>query len=220
MTQNVRTISDVEDVLNVFAADYGRKKWNLPGHATKVLVWPTNSWRVAITSGPTAIIRLGCARTVSEDFRLVLLGKERKRELSVAVEYLKLIGTKLKDAVDHVAKHHLYECLSIERTVDIIRRNEDGKRFRREKFGFDEEMIPHMLHADEMIVRHVERVEVIHRESGMREIVELEMGKGRGMSVYTMLELAKARLSRAVKAAEVSPMDLDPSDPDWIARTA
>jgi len=215
----IRTISDVEDVLNEFTVKYGHDKWNLPAHAARVLLWPTDSWRLVITPGPTAVIRIGCARTVKQDFRLVLLGTERKKEIVPAVEYLQLIGSKLKAAIDHIAKHHLYECVSIERTADILRRDSDGKRFRRITYGFDEELVPHMLRSDEMVIRHVERIEVVHRASGLREVVEAEMGRARSVSVYTMIELAKSRLSRSVRVAE-SPFDLPIDDPDWIGRTA
>lgn len=201
--KQLRTISDVEDTINEFVIEYGRKKWNLPPHAARVLLWPTDRWRVNITSGPTAIIRIGCARTIEQDFRLVLVGAERKRELTVADEYLTLLAVHVKDAVDHVAKYHSYSCLTIERTADIIRRDEQGKRYRRVHFGFDEELIPHMLHEDEIIIRHLERVEVEHRGTGLREVMEVEMGKARSISVFTMLQLAKSRLARSVHTQKV-----------------
>lgn len=195
--QEKLTLSDVEEIVNTFALKYAKEVHNLPPTAIRVILWPTDKWITHVTRGPTAIIKIG------------------------RLPGAPVFNAAMRNAIDHVAKHKLYECLSIEKVADIVRREDNLKRVLRERYNFDAELIPHMLRDEEVIVRRYSRVEVVHRSTGKREVMEVEQGNG---NIFTMTEVAKTRLARRVHEDNVKvqqdPFNLPSDHPEWIARTA
>lgn len=199
--EKVLTLSDVEEIVNEFAQQYAKRTHDLPPNAVRIILWPTDKWIYAVESGPTAIIRMG-----------ILPGHPK-------------FNPAIRRAIDHVRYAHAYQCLTLESTLDIARRENELSRTQRVRYGFKRELVPDLLEDEDLSVSRMTRVEVIHRESGLREVVEVEQGKG---NIFTMLEVAKARLSRRVheeklRAASVEaedPFTLPPDDPSWMARTA
>jgi hypothetical protein len=190
------TKDDVEEIVNQFATKYAKEAHGLPDTAVRIILWPTDKWVSCTVAGPTAIIKMGL-----------------KLDHPVFNEAM-------RRAIDHVAIRHLYQRMEIEKVADIVRRSEELRRIQRVRYNFDSELVPHMLKEHEVAVRRFQRVEVVHRATGKREVVEYETGHG---NIFTMTEVAKARLSRRIledRVAEVNPFDLSSDDPNWIARTA
>ena len=196
MNDKKLTKDDVEEIVNQFAIKYAKEAHNLPETAVRIILWPTDKWVSCIVGGPTAIIKMGL-------------------KLDDPV-----FNEAMRRAIDHVAIRHMYQRMEIEKVADIVRRKEELRRVLRVRYNFDSELVPHMLKDHEISIRRFQRVEVVHRESGQREVMEYETGHG---NIFAMTEVAKARLARRVLEArmkEINPLDLDPSDPNWIARTA
>lgn len=197
MSESKLTLTEVEEVVNEFAQKYARERHNLPETAIRIILWPTDKWTTFTIPGPTAIIKIG-----------KLPGDP-------------VFNEAMRRAIDHVAIRHLYQCMAIEKVADIVKRDDDLKRIQRVRYNFDAELVPHMLREEELSVRRFQRVEVVHRETGQREVMEYESGHG---NIWTMTEVAKARLARRVHEMRVkdneSPFDLSSDDPNWIAKTA
>lgn len=191
------TLSDVEEIVNDFARKYAHDTHGLPSTAIRIILWPTDKWITFVTRGPTAIIKIG--RLPGDP----------------------IFNISMRNAIDHVARHHLYECMTIEKVADIVKREDALRRIQRERYNFDSELVPHMLRDEEVIVRRFSRVEVVHRKTGKREVMEYESGQG---NIFAMTEIAKARLARNIhEAAFMEPHDpfaVSSDDPNWIAKTA
>ena len=193
----VTTISQLEEMATEVVQVIGKERYGLPPHAIRVIIWPTRKFDMQVEPGVTAILRLTIPRSKTH------------------------LANMLDAGVRHVARGHLYQSTSIERIADIRRREEDGARFRRVKFKFHEEMVPNMIPSSELTVRHITRIEVIHKRTGVREIIEQEYG-GRTtvLDLRTTVEIAKARLSRVIHTHDMSnPTALPVDNPNWIANT-
>lgn len=199
MDEKKLTKDDVEEIVNQFAMKYAKEAHGLPDTAVRIILWPTDKWVSCTQAGPTAIIKMGLHLDDP------------------------MFNEAMRRAIDHVAVRHLYQRMEIEKVADIVRRREELRRIQRVRYNFDSELVPHMLKDHEVSVRRFQRVEVVHRETGQREVMEYETGHG---NIFTMTEVAKARLSRRVleakiqAKAEVDPFELSSDDPNWIARTA
>lgn len=171
------TISEVEEIVNEFAQKYAHEHYSLPETAFRIFLWPytaEENLTVKITAGPTA--------------RIMILGRAGPAHPN--------FNRMMRDAIDRVAALHMYSSMAIEKVAHILERTENAKRWFREKYNFDPDLIPKMLHDEEIVVRFVERVEVIHKATGLREVVEVEPGKRRG--TFATRDIAKMRLARRV----------------------
>lgn len=197
MSEGKLTLADVEEVVNQFASRYAHETHGLPKTAIRVILWPSAPFITMVQRGPTAIITMG--RLPGDP----------------------VFNKAMRGAIDHVASHKLYECMTVDRVADIVRREDELRRVQRERYGFMRELIPDALADEEITFARITRVEVTHQATGLREVMEVEQGKG---NIFTMQEVIKARLARRVndarRAALIDPTTLDPSDPNWIAKTA
>ena|SRR6266850_201911 len=162
------------------------KEWNLPPHAVRVILWP-GDYNWKVKRGPTAMVKLG--RAVDD-----------KRFMPA-----------LKEAVMHVAKSKAWESMELVSMIDVAKHESNMRRFKTMH-----ERIPRTLSDAEMRVSRITRVEAIHLETGLREVVEVESGRG---AIFAMTEVAKYRLARRVhehrmkeaeqvaKQAEVQPVE-------------
>lgn len=172
--QKKLTLSEVEELVNEFAIEkYATQHYTLPRTAFRIFLWP-GDFLVKIIAGPTARIVMG-----------VLPGHPRFNDT-------------MRRAIDRVASHRMYSTMALEKVAHILERDALLTRWWKEKYNFEPEMIPHMLRDEEVSVRFVERVEVVHRESGMREVVEVEEGHRR--LTFAAKDIAKTRLARRVHA--------------------
>lgn len=175
------SITQVEEWVNEFALLYAQAHYSLPPTAFRVFLWPTAKYHVNLVAGPTAEIHLG------------VFPNHHPFDKSAA----RAFNDSLTRAIDRIASQHLYSTFAIEKVTHILDRETQRKAWFKEKFGYEWEMIPMMLGDEELSIRTVERVEVIHKQTGLREVVEHEHGKQR--SWYIARDIAKARLSRRVQ---------------------
>lgn len=179
------TLTQVEEMVQEHALKYAKEHTSMPETAFRVFLWP-GDWLVKITPGPTARIILGKHAWPGEP----------------------AFWDTLKRAVDRVWTQRLYSTLSIELVAHILERDASMKRWWKERYNFDPELIPHMLGDEELSVRHVERIEVVHKPTGLREVIEVEPGAHR--TTYAARDIAKMRLARRVheqRAAEAKKDD-------------
>ena len=174
------TISEVEEVVNEWAVKWARDYHNLPLTAFRVFLWPSNDFTAKVVGGPTAKIILGSAACPG--------GPE--------------FPDALKRAVDLVARQRLYSTMAIELVAHVLERDSSMRRWLKERYNFDPELIPHMLGDEELSIRQVERIEVVHKPTGLREVVEVEPGANR--STYAAREIAKMRLARRVNEKRIA----------------
>lgn len=165
------SVSDVEDWMNEYAWLYSKQYYSLPPTAFRVFLWPTDKYNVKLISGPTAEIHLGIYP--GHDIGTLAFNDSMKR------------------AIDRVAKEHLYSTMVVAKVAYYLSQ-EGRKSWFKEKFGNKSEVIP-MLGDEELSIRRVERIEVIHKPTGLREVFEHEQG-----STFAARDIAKARLSRRV----------------------
>lgn len=193
MSQAKKALSAFEDKVNAAVQQHVQKHFhNIPDHAVRIIVWPTSKYAVRIDRGPTAIIRMGLSPSNPDFFKT------------------------LKRSVDRAIHKRMYNTMAVEARCEILAR-EQTLRWQHMKLGFDADALPRFLRDDEVTVRVITRVEVTHKESKLREVVEFPQGKG---NIVTMREVAKSRLSIAVHEREnTNPMDLPIEDKLWIART-
>lgn len=210
MSLDALTVSEAEEVINKWAIEYAHNTYNLPRHALRVILWPwakptpenfagRDRWVSNISSGPTAIVRISLDPREARFFPLL---KEKIHE--VATRYPKM-----------------YDCLALEKVADITKRETQMHRTLRVKYNFERELIPDMPRDEDLIVRYVTRVEVVHRGSGTREVVESEGGR----TLFEMTHTAKARLGRKLieehqRKIKEEPWNLPPDHPMWVAKTA
>ena len=186
------TLSDVEEIVQKKAGEYCAKQYGMRKDAVRVILWPTNKYISVVQRGPSAVLRMGIIPG-HPDFNKTLT-----RQL------------------DFIAEHKLYNRMELQRTADFLRINENIRSRLREEYNFDEEMIPLGIKASDMSIKTVQRVEAVHRPSGIREVVEFEQGKG---NIWSATELVKARLARRVAETLIDPTTLPSDHPDWVART-
>lgn len=201
MTQ-VRTIDEAENVVQRQAEEYVRKTYGMPKSAVRVILWPTTKHAYRITGGPTAVVSIG-----------VDLFTTGEGSVRVNPEFNKT----LTRALDLCATKKAWQRMELESMADIERRNEGRRKVLREKYNFDEELVPLGIKQADLSVTHVQRIELVHRPSGIREVVEYRDG-----NYYAYLELAKARLGRRVAESIMNrdtPWDLPDTHPEWVART-
>lgn len=171
------TISEVEDWVNEFALEkISKVHYSLPITAFRVFLWP-GKFTVKLIPGPTARIIMG-----------VMPGHPE-------------FNRALRDSIDRVATQKLYSTMEIEPMAHILQREQHRRAWFKESYGFEWEAIPMSLHDEEITVRRVERIEVIHRATGLREVIEVEQGAGR--RTFAGQEIAKTRLARRVRALEM-----------------
>lgn len=201
MSLDALTVSEAEEAINKWAIDLAHDTYNLPRHALRVILWPwgRKEWVSAMDRGPTAIIRISLDPREPKFFPLL---KEKIHE--VATRYPKM-----------------YDCLALEKVMDITRRETQLHHTLRVKYNFERELIPEMPRDEDLIVRYVTRVEVVHRGSGTREIIESEGGR----TLYEMTHTAKARLGRRIieehqRKIKEEPWNLPQDHPMWVAKTA
>jgi len=178
------SLTQVEEEVHKHALKYAREHTSLPITAFRVFLWP-GDFHCKLTPGPTARIILGSKAWPGEpDF-----------------------WDTLKRAVDRVWTQRLYSTMAIEHVAHVLERDASWKRWLKEKYNFDPELIPHMLGDDEVSVRHFERIEVIHKETGMREVVEVEPGAKR--TTFVAKEIATTRLARRVHELRLAEQQKD-----------
>lgn len=167
------TLSQVEDFVNEYAIEhYAKAHYSLPKTAFRVFLWP-GDFLCKVTPGATARIVMG-----------ILPGHPSFNEI-------------MRAAIDRVATQHLYSTLAIEKVAHVLERDKLFRRWWKEKYNFEPEMIPMMLGDEELSIRRVERIEVVHKATGLREVVEVDQGKGR--ETFAAQDIAKMRLARRVR---------------------
>jgi len=178
------TLSDVEEWVNEYAIEnYAKMHYSLPKTAFRVFLWPGN-YLVKLVPGATARIVMG-----------ILPNHPQFNET-------------MRAAIDRVATQHLYSTMAVEKVAHILERDKLFRRWFKEKYNFDPELIPMMLGDEELSIRRVERVEVVHKATGMREVIEVDQGKGR--ETFAAQDIAKMRLARRVREfqhAQAQPKD-------------
>lgn len=174
------TLSEVEEFVNVYAVEhYAKAHHNLPRTAFRVFLWP-GDFLVKLIPGPTARIVMG-----------ILPGHPAFNET-------------MRSAIDRVATQHLYSTMAIEKVAHILERDKLFKRWFKERYGYEWEMIPQMLGDEELSVRRIERIEVVHKPTGLREVIEHEQG-----STFAARDIAKMRLARRVHEERVKQLQKD-----------
>jgi len=173
------TLTQVEEMVHGHALKYAHEHTSMPVTAFRVFLWPGDFF-VKIIPGPTARIILGLPAWPGEA----------------------AFWDTLKRSVDRVWHERLYSTMAVELVAHVLDRESSFKRWWREKYNFDPELIPHMLGDEEISVRHVERIEVVHKATGMREVVEVEPGANR--TTFVAKDIAKTRLARRVHEQRVA----------------
>lgn len=191
MPGEILTHNQVEEVVNAFAQKYAREMYHLPTHAVRVILQPTTDFICRVDRGVTAIIRMGR-----------MPGDPAFNEA-------------LRNAIELIAKRKLYERMEVESVADILRHEEHLRRFKREHRI---DRIAPRVGDHELTVRRLYRIEVVHKKTGKREVVESEVGNS---NFGTMLEVGRNRIAVALakEQAEADPFQLPSDDPEWIART-
>lgn len=175
------SLTQVEEMVQAHALAWAKDHTQLPATAFRVFLWP-GQFLVKVTPGPTARIILGLQAFPGEQ----------------------AFWDTLKRAILRVWHERLYSTMAVELVAHVLERDSSLKRWWKEKYNFDPELIPHMLGDEELSVRHVERIEVVHKATGLREVVEVEPGQAR--TTFAAKDIAKYRLARRVheqKAAEL-----------------
>lgn len=201
MTQ-VRTIDEAENVVQRQAEEYVRKTHGMPKSAVRIILWPTTKHAYRITGGPTAIVSMGVDLFAMEGEQ-VRVNPDFNRTLT--------------RALDLCASRKAWQRMEIESMADIEKRDAGRRKVLREKYDFDEELVPLGIKKEDLSVSLMQRIELVHRPSGIREVVEYQGG-----SYFAHLELAKARIGRRVAEAIMNkdtPWDLPDTHPEWVART-
>lgn len=198
MSDNERklTLSDVEEIVNEFAQKYAWDAHGVPHGKIRVVLWPTDKYVWSLTAGITAIVRIG--RLPGDP----------------------IFNKAMRAAIDHAVARKAWESTEIVRVVDLVRREEEMKRIQRERYNFDSDLLPGLLHDEEVSVAYITRVEVTHRKTGQREVVEFKQGQG---NIWASKQVAIARLSRVIREAERQKLGeekADIDDPNWVAITA
>lgn len=165
------TLSEVEEVVNEFALRYAKEHTSLPVTAFRVFLWPGDFF-VKITPGPTARIIMGILPN-HPDF-----------------------NDTMRRAIDRVWSQKLYSTMAVELVAHILERDASWRHWLKERYNFDPELIPHMIGDEELSVRHIERIEVVHTPTGLREVIEVEPGTKR--TTFATRDIAKLRLARRV----------------------
>lgn len=183
-SQRKLTLSEVEEVVHGFALQYAKAHTSLPVTAFRVFLWP-GAFICKVTPGPTARIILGnSAMPGGPDF-----------------------PDALKRAIDRVWTQKLYSTMAVELVAHVFEREASMRRWWKERYNFDPELIPHMIGDEELSVRHVERIEVIHKPTGLREVIEVEPGAKR--NTFAAQDIAKVRLARRVNEQRLAEQQKD-----------
>lgn len=168
--KRVPTITEVEDWVNEYYINhYVPSHHNLPKTAFRIFLWPILNASMKLVPGPTAKIIMG-----------IMPGHPQ-------------FAVTVSSAIDRIARQHLYSTMAVEKVAHIIERDTEQRRYLKERFNFEREMIPAMLGDEELSVRRVERIEVVHKPTGLREVIEHEQG-----STFAARDIAKMRLARRV----------------------
>jgi len=179
------TLSEVEEFVNDFAVKYAQDHYTMPRTAFRIFLWPSDTL-VKITREPTARIIMG-----------ILPHHPRFNET-------------MRSAIDKVAVHKLYSGMAVEKLALILERDTHLNRWLKEKYNFEPELIPHMLSDEEITVRYIERVEVVHKATGMREVVETDEKQTR--TTFAARHIARMRLARRVHEARLAELVKDQHD--------
>jgi hypothetical protein len=174
------SVTEVENMVHAHAMKWAKEHYTIPETAFRVFLSP-HKYGVVLIPGPTAKIHIGLQAwpfVVSDWWET------------------------LKRTIDRVCVQHLYSTMAVESVAHILERERGMRRWWKEKFDFEPELIPTMLHDEDISVRQVERIEVIHKPTGMREVVEVEPGKAR--TTYAAKDIAKSRLARRVHELKVA----------------
>lgn len=178
--EQILSSTEVEDLVNEFAQKYAKQAHDMPLTAVKVLLTPTTAWVYAIEAGPTAIIRMG-----------IMPGHHR-------------FNAAMRRAIDHVFITKAYQCLALESALEICKRETELTRVLRVRYNFKRELVPDTVPDTELVVERLSRVQVSHRPTGLREVMECPLGAG---NYWSMLEVAKSRLARRVQELQMAAME-------------
>lgn len=148
---------------------YAKKNYSMPPTAFRLFLWP-GDFIAKIQVGPTTKITMG-----------VLPGDPR-------------FMPALKSIIDRIASQHLYSTMAVVKVAHILEQDAQFKRWVKERYNFDWELIPGMLRDEELTIRQIQRIEVVHKATGIREVIEHEAG-----STFAARDIAKLRLARRVR---------------------
>lgn len=168
-----KTITDIEDWVNEFALKYAQLNYSLPVSAFRIFLWPSDVI-CKLIPGPTARIIMGIS------------------------PWHPLFNQTMRAVIDRVASQaDVYGNMVVSRTAHVLDTDRQVRRWVKDRYETEADMIPDMLRDEDLIVKYITRVEVTHKKTGMREVVERDFG-----TTFAAKDIAKTRLARRV--AEVT----------------